>query len=69
MTYSDKYGNFFGRMNNDGSVSVYHVEDGQPATRLDASVYPIQSDLSARYEHEEITLSKEDAARLGLEIE
>ena len=51
MTYRDKYGEFFGRVNHDGDVMVLHVEDGLPATRLDAAVYPIGSALSARYEH------------------
>src|SRR5258708_27897008 len=41
MTYSDKYGEFFGRLDERGNVCVLHVEDGLPATRLDASVYPI----------------------------
>ncbi len=80
MSYRDKYGEFFGRYDAHGNVMVMHVEDGSPATRLDASVYPVQylgenactrtGDLSARYEHPNgITLTPEDAACLDLEIE
>lgn len=70
MSYSDKYGEFFGRLNDDGNVMVLHVEDGVEATRLDASVYPVGSDLSARYEHPAgIVISVDDAKKLGIEIE
>jgi len=41
MTYSDKYGQFYGRLDERGNVTVLHVLDGSPATRLNASVYPI----------------------------
>lgn len=68
-TYSDENGEFFGRINEDGNVLVLHL-DGVAATRLDANVYPIGSDLSARYEHAAgIVLSRNDAERLGIEIE
>lgn len=70
MTYSDKHGTFFGRLTDDESVAILHVEDGAAATRLDASVYPIGSALSARYEHAEgIVLRRADAENLGVEIE
>ncbi len=70
MTYSDKHGEFFGRINQDGNVDVLHVADGAAATRLDASVYPVGSDVSARYEHPDgIVLTRDDAAKLGIEIE
>ncbi len=70
MSYSDQYGKFFGRLDGRGNVAVLHVEDGAAATRLDAAVYPIGSQLSARYEHPEgIVLSRADAKSLGLEIE
>lgn len=70
MGYKDKHGSFFGRINADGNVSVLHTEDGAQATRLDASVYPVGSEQSARYEHAEgIVLSKADADKLGIEIE
>lgn len=67
--YTDQYGSFFGRLNEDGNVIVLH-ETGEAATRLDANVYPVGSQLSARNEHAAgIVLSREDAARLGLGIE
>jgi hypothetical protein len=70
MTYSDRYGTFFGRINDAGHVIVLHTEDGTQATQLDASVYPIDSELSARYEHANgIIISRKDADALGLEIE
>jgi hypothetical protein len=82
MTYSDKYGEFFGRLDERGNVLVLHVEDGLQATRLDASVYPVlyierddgiserTADLSVRYEFANgITLTRADADRLGIEIE
>jgi hypothetical protein len=67
--YADEYGSFFGRLNEDGNVIVLH-ETGEAATRLDANVYPVGSQLSARNEHAAgIVLSRADAARLGLGIE
>ena len=61
---------FFGRINEDGNVVVLHVEDGAVATRLDCSVYPVGSQVSARYEHPAgITLNVADAKRIGLDIE
>jgi len=68
--YADKYGSFFGRYDDDGNVIVLYVKDGSQATRLDASVYPVGSELSARYEHPEgIILTPHDAEKLGIEIE
>lgn len=70
MAYSDKYGEFFGRMTEEGHVAVLHAPDGEPATRLDTSIYPVGSDVSARYEHPEgIILHLEDAATLDIELE
>lgn len=70
MSYQDKFGSFFGRINADGDVNVLHVGDGEFATRLDASVYPVGSDVSARYEHPNgIVLTAEDASKLGIDIE
>jgi hypothetical protein len=80
MTYSDKYGTFFGRLDEHGNVAVLHVEDGLPATRLADSVYPILystdrkhqriGSRSVRYEYRSgIVLTPRDAARLGIEVE
>lgn len=70
MTYTDKYGSFFGRAIGNGSVRVLHVEDGEPATRLEAPVWPVGSDLGAGYEHPNgIILTRADAEAIGLEIE
>lgn len=70
MAYSDKHGTFFARPIDAQTVAVLHIEDGEAATRLDASVYPVGSDLSARYEHPDgITLSIHDATAIGLDIE
>lgn len=60
---------FFGRINDAGTVDVFHV-DGSAATRLDANVYPVSSRFSARYEHPGgITLHAADAQRIGLRVE
>lgn len=60
----------FGRLNDDGNVMVLYTEDGVAVTSLDANVYPVGSNLSARYEHVDgIVLSREDADQLGIEIE
>ena len=69
MTYSDQYGEFFGRKTETG-ILILHIDDGEPATRLDASVYPVGASLSTLYEHPEgIILTPDDASRLGIEIE
>lgn len=71
--YSDKHGNFFGRLNEDGDVDVLHAEDGADATIMDCrGVYPVGSDgsQSVRYEHADgIVISRADANRIGLRIE
>jgi len=60
----------FGRINNDGNVDILTVSDGEPVTRIDANVYPVDSALSARYEHPAgITLTRADAGKIGIEIE
>lgn len=72
MSYSDQYGEFFGRTNEDGGVEVLHVEDGTAATRMDCSLYTVDSDgsKSVRYEHTDgIVITREDAEKIGLEIE
>jgi len=59
----------FGRINEDGNVEIFE-NTGERATRLDAHVYPVNSAKSARFEHPNgITLTKEDADRIGIEIE
>lgn len=69
MTYSDKYGEVFGRLDVAGNVTILHT-DGTTATRLDAGVYPVGSQVTVRYEHAAgITLSAADAQSLGIEIE
>jgi len=70
MAYTDKFGTFFGRLDAEGYVEVFHAEDGSIAIRLDANVYPLDSWVSAKHEHPEgIVLLREDAARLGIEVE
>lgn len=60
----------FGRMNGDGNVELLMVEDGSAVTRLDADLYPVDSDVSTRYEHPNgIVLSVDDAKRIGIAIE
>ncbi|WP_154974937.1 hypothetical protein [Klebsiella grimontii] len=60
----------FGRINAEGNVDILFVEDGYPVTLLDADAYPVNSDLSVRYDHSEgITLTLEDARNIGIDIE
>ncbi|EBR8049979.1 hypothetical protein QF13_000174 [Salmonella enterica subsp. enterica] len=61
----------FGRINAEGNVDVLYVEDGSDVTRLDVdSVYPVGSEFGTRYDHPEgITLTREDAERIGIDIE
>lgn len=60
----------FGRTNEAGDVELFEITDGDRATRLNADVYPVGSQLSTRYEHAEgITITRDDAERLGIEIE
>jgi len=71
MTYSDKHGEFFGRINEDGNVAVFNGS-GEAATRMDCSLYAVDSDgsKSVRYEHPEgVVISRADAENIGLEIE
>lgn len=59
----------FYRINDDGNAIILE-DDGSIVTRIDANVYPVGSDLSARYEHPEgIRLTISDAEKLGIEVE
>ncbi len=70
MHYRDEIDEIFGRLNDDGNVMLLYVEDGSDVCQLDENVYPVGSDLSARYNHAEgIVLAPEDAEKLGIEIE
>jgi hypothetical protein len=70
MSYQDENGKIFGRIDNNGNVIVLYAEEGEAVTWMDENVYPVGSSLSVRYEHPEgIVLSREDADKLGIEIE
>lgn len=67
----------FGRIRPDGNVDVLDA-DGCPATQIPTSmwwnvhptVWPVGSDLGIGYDHPEgIVLTREDAERIGLELE
>lgn len=62
--------NIFGRINDQGNVNVLD-SDGYPVTRMDdCTIYPIDSQTSVCYEHPDgIVITKEDAEKIGLEIE
>lgn len=71
MAYSDQHGEFFGRTDENGNVAVLHAS-GEAATRMDCSLYAVDSDgsKSVRYEHPEgIVISRADAEKIGLEVE
>lgn len=56
----------FYRIDTNGNAQIFN-EDGTPATRIDANVYPVGSTLSARYEHADgITLTVADAESIGI---
>lgn len=60
----------FGRTNDDGNVMLLYVDDGADVTQLDEGIYPVGSQLSARYDHPEgIVVTPQDAAKLGVVIE
>ena len=60
----------YGILNGDGNVVVLHTASGEAVTRIDANVYPVGSDLSARYEHPAgIILTVPDANKIGLSYE
>ena len=60
---------YFGRKTECGNIAVLDCE-GFPITRMDENIYPINSNLSARYEHSSgIIISIQDARKIGLEIE
>jgi hypothetical protein len=62
-------GQLFGRMDREGNVSI-ESSDGDMVTSIDADVYPVGSRSSAREEHPDgITLTRADAAKLGVVIE
>lgn len=59
----------FGRISENGNVVLF-LEDGSVCTRLDANVYPVGSNSSARNEHPDgIVLYAADAVRLRIEME
>jgi hypothetical protein len=61
-------GGLFGRVTEDGHVAVFN-EDGSVATRIDARVWPLGSDLSGAYEHPQgITISRAEADKINLPI-
>ena len=60
----------FGRVREDGNISVLYREDGVAVTTLDVDgVYPVDSEFGTRYEHPGgIVLTPADAARIGLVV-
>jgi hypothetical protein len=59
----------FYRVNENGNAAVFH-DSGEVVTKIDANVYPVDSDLSARYEHVYgIVLTVADAERIGIREE
>ncbi|HCT5330797.1 TPA: hypothetical protein OT047_003496 [Klebsiella pneumoniae] len=60
----------FGRVNSDGNVDLLDIETGEAVTRLDANLYPVNSQLSTRYEHARgIIITREDADKVGIDVE
>jgi hypothetical protein len=62
-------GYMFYRINDEGNAQIFE-DNGEVVRRIDANVYPIGSDLSARYEHPNgIVLSVADAEKIGINFE
>ena len=60
----------FYRLNDDNNAVILHDDDGSAVTRIDANVYPVGSQLSARYEHADgIVLTVSDAESIGIHTE
>lgn len=60
----------FARKNKQGNYAILWAETGEPITRLDANVYPVGSELSARHEHPRgIILTHDDVVKLGISTE
>lgn len=60
----------FARKTDDGNYLIAYVADGAPVTKLDINIYPVESNMSAKYEHPEgIILTEEDVKKLGIIIE
>lgn len=59
----------FYRIDENGNAQIFH-NSGEVVTKIDANVYPIDSDFSARYEHATgIVLSVSDAESIGIQAE
>ncbi len=59
----------FYRVNENGNAAVFH-DSGEAVTKIDANVYPVDSDLSARYEDASgIVLTVADAEKIGIKAE
>jgi len=62
-----KFDDMFYRLDENGNAEILFRENGESVTRIDANVYPIGADLSARYEHPRgIILTVADAEKLGI---
>jgi hypothetical protein len=60
----------FYRVTENGDAAILWAESGEPVTKVDASVYPVGSSLSARYEHADgIVLTVADAESIGIQGE
>lgn len=61
----------FGRIDENGDISILHSEDGVAVTRLLAqtTIYPINSTFSCAYDHPGgIKISLKDSKKIGLPI-
>jgi len=68
-TLTEIDGGMFGRVVEGGNIAVFN-QDGSAATRINARVWPVGSDLSGAYEHPNgIVLTAQDAANINLAIE
>ena len=58
----------FARKNVDGNYDIFE-NDGSVVTKINANVYPVGSNFSARYEHADgIVLTADDVDKLNIQI-
>ncbi len=67
--YKNENGEIYGIENEEQNIVILYAESGEAVTLLGENVYPVDSDVSARYLHPEgIVLERKDADLLGIEI-
>ena len=70
--YTDKFNEHgvYGQLDENNNVTCLCASEGVPVTKLDANIYPVNSNLSAKYEHAQgITITIDNGNKIGIAIE